>query len=187
MREHPRKRSLDQVVEAFFADGRARALSPRTLEQYEWSIRSFRASLGGERAGDVLADLGPEAVRAWVEALQRTRRPTSVRTAVRGLKVLGHWVAREGYVGADPLATVRLPKAPPALIGPLSGDQVAVLMAAGFPVLRVAVAILADTGIRASELCGLAVDDVREGFLRIRLAKGGREPLVPYGAGATRD
>ena len=56
-------------------------------------------------------------------------------------------------------------------------------MAAGSPVLRVAVALLADTGMRASELCGLAVDDVREGFLRI-LAKGGRERLVPYGAAA---
>jgi site-specific recombinase XerD len=183
LREHPRRRSLDQVVDAFLADCRARNLSPRTLEHYDSAIRSFRATLGAPPAAHVLADLEPGATRAWIAVLQRTRRPVSVQSAVRGLKVLGHWVAREGYAGADPLATVRLPKAPPPLIVPLSGDQVAALMAAGSPVLRVAVALLADTGIRASELCGLAVDDVREGFLRI-LAKGGRERLVPYGAAA---
>ena len=174
LREHPRRRSLDQVVDAFLADCRARNLSPRTLEHYDSAIRSFRATLAAPSAAHVLADLEPAAARAWIAVLQRTRRPVSVQSAVRGLKVLGHWVAREGYAGADPLATVRLPKAPPPLILPLSGDQVAALMAAGSPVLRVAVALLADTGMRASELCGLAVDDVREGFLRI-LAKGGRE------------
>jgi integrase/recombinase XerD len=51
----------------------------------------------------------------------------------------------------------------------------------------VAVAILADTGIRAGELCGLAVECVREGFLRIQHAKGGRERLAPYGAGTAAE
>ena len=147
LREHPRKRSLDQVVEAFLADGRARGLSPRTLEHYAWSAASFRASLPAEAGVQVLADLEPDAVRAWVAGLGRTRKAVSVRSAVRGLKVLGRWVAREGYVTADPIASVRLPKAPDALILPLSGDQVATLVEAGSPLLRVAVAILADTGV----------------------------------------
>jgi hypothetical protein len=47
-REHPRKRSLDQVVEVFLADCRARNLSPRTLEHYDWAIRSFRRAACGQ-------------------------------------------------------------------------------------------------------------------------------------------
>jgi len=139
-REHPRKRSLDQVVEVFLADCRARNLSPRAIEHYDWAIGSFRSSLGADPESQVLADLEPEAVRTWIASLTRTRKPVSVRSAVRGLKVLGRWVAREGYRSADPLATVRLPKAPPSLILPLSGEQVAALMEAGNPVVRTPVA-----------------------------------------------
>jgi site-specific recombinase XerD len=135
-REHPRRRSLDQVVETFLSDGRARNLSPRTLEHYDWAIASFRSSLGTDTKTQVLADLEPEAVRGWIASLTLTRKPVSVRSAVRGLKVLGRWVAREGYCSADPLAPVRLPKAPPALILPLSGEHVAALMEAGDPLLR---------------------------------------------------
>jgi integrase/recombinase XerD len=182
-REHPSRRSLDQVADAFLADCAARNLSPRTVEHYEWALRSFRASLPTPPGRQVLADLEPDAVRAWVVGLRATRRPTSVRSALRGLKAVSGWTVREGYVSADPLATVRLPRAPQPVILPMSGDQVAAVMGAGPPVLRVAVALLADTGLRASELCGLAVDDVREGFLRVR-GKGGRERLVPYGGGA---
>ncbi len=95
--------------------------------------------------------------------------------------------ASEGYTASDPIGSVRAPRAPAALIIPLSGDQVAALMDAGSPVLRVAVALLADAGVRASELRGLRVEDVRDGFLRIRVANGGRERLMPYGATAASE
>ena len=85
----PAERSLDQVVETFLSDCRARNLSPRTLEHYDWAIRSFRSSLGTDPGAHVLADLEPDAVRTWIAVLSRTRKPVSVRSAVRGLKVLG--------------------------------------------------------------------------------------------------
>jgi integrase/recombinase XerD len=176
-RVHPRRRPLADVGDAFLADCRARNLSPRTIEQYEWSIHRFGQSLEPHPS---LADLEPVAARAWIESLKDTRAPTSVRTAVSALKVFAAWTVTEGYLRADPLATVRLPRAPRPLIQPLSGSQVAALMRVGSAILRVAVAILADTGVRASELCGLTVDDVREGFLFVA-GKGGHERLAPYG------
>ena len=46
---------------------------------------------------------------------------------------------------------------------------------------------LLDTGLRASELCDLAVGDAHldEGYLKV-LGKGDRERIVPIGANATR-
>jgi integrase/recombinase XerD len=178
LRIHPRNRLLADVGEAFLADCSARNLSGRTTEQYEWSIRSFGDSLPED--GPSLLAVEPVAVRSWIESLKGTRAPTSVRSAVRALKVFSRWTAAEGYLRADPLALVRPPKAPPPLIQPLSGRQVTDLMAFGSPILRVAVAILADTGLRAAELCGLVVDDVREGFLFVS-GKGGHERLAPFG------
>ena len=71
------------------------------------------------------------------------------------------------------------------MILPLSGDQVVALMESGSPLLRACVAVLADCGLRASELCGLSVDDVRDNFLVVREAKacettlpGAREATV---------
>ncbi len=180
-RQHPRRRPLDQVVASFLVDCRARALSPKTLEQYEWAIRSFRSTLPAEAHEQVLAQLDPDTVRTWCEHLGRRRRPASVRSAVRALKVFSRWIEREGYAGRDPLATVRLPRVPEPLIVPFSAAQVAALMNAGDPLLRVCVAIMADTGVRAGELCGLCIEDVRQSFLRV-VGKGGHERLVPYGS-----
>jgi integrase/recombinase XerD len=179
-RQHPRHRRLDDCVAAFLADCHARALSPRTLEQYQWAIASFRASLDGAPSAQALAALTPDAAREWSAALAAARSPASVRSAVRALKVFSHWLELEEYASRDPLATVRLPNAPEPLIVPLSGTHVAALMDAGNPLLRVAVAILADTGLRSAELCGLAVEDVLQGFLSV-VGKGRRERLVPYG------
>jgi site-specific recombinase XerD len=125
-------------------------------------------------------------VRSWLEALKRTRRPTSLRSALRPLKVFSAWCVRQGYLRTDPLATIGLPKAPVPLIVPFDRAQTVGLMAAASPVLRAAVAVLVDTGLRASELCGLRVADVRAGYLFVH-GKGGYERLVPYGSACARE
>lgn len=177
-RMHPARRPLVEAARTFLADGSARNLSPRTLEQYEWSLRSFIGFLGDAPA---LAELDADGARAWIESLKASRRPTSLRTALRPLKVFTGWAVREGYLRADPLVTVALPKAPRPLIVPLDERQVAALMSAAAPLLRAAIALLVDTGLRASELCALAVSDVREGYLFVQ-GKGGYERLAPYGS-----
>lgn len=191
-RIHPTKRPLAGAANDFLSDCIARSLSPRTIEQYEWSLRSFSITLtdpavsGPARTDPVLADLTPTAARAWSVGLGAKRGPSGVRSAVRALKVFSAWLPREGYMSVDPLAAVRLPNAPEPLIMPLSAGQVAALMRGGSPLLRVAVSVLVDTGLRASELCGLAVEDVRESFLRV-VGKGDRERLVPYGDAAAAE
>ncbi len=175
-RVHPAKRPLLDAGRDFLSDCLARNLSPRTIEQYEWSIRSFAT----RQPEPVLADLTAANVRAWTIALTSTRGASSVRSAVRALKVFAAWLGREGYVSVDPLARMRLPNAPDPLIVPLSGAQVARLIKTSPPLLRAAIALLVDSGIRSGELCGLRVEDVREGFVRV-LGKGGIERLAPYG------
>lgn len=182
-RVHPSKRPFTDAAEDFLTACTARNLSPRTIEQYEWSLRSFSASIEGR---PVVADLSPTNVRTWVNTLPATRSPSSVRSALRALKVFSAWLAREGYVSADPLSNVLLPKVPDALIIPLSAVDVTALLRAGSPLLRACVAVLVDTGLRSSELCGLRVDDVRERFLLV-LGKGGHERLVPYGETAAAE
>ena len=136
-RIHPAKRLLLDAGNDFLADCHARNLSPRTIEQYEWSIRSFEASLPTR----VLAALTAKAARTWSTKLSATRRPTSVRSAVRAMKVFSAWLSREGYAATDPLSSVRLPRAPDPLILPMSAGQVTALMRVSSPLLRAAIAL----------------------------------------------
>lgn len=182
-RIHPSRRRFADAAEDFLADCLARNLSPRTIEQYEWSLRKFSSSLPALPA---LADLAPSTVRPWVSSLSATRSPSSVRSALRALKVFSAWLVRDGYTSADPLATVRLPKVPEPLVAPLSSGQVSALLRVGSPLLRACVALLVDTGLRSSEFCRLRVEDVRERFLLV-FGKGGHERLVPYGETATAE
>jgi site-specific recombinase XerD len=137
-------------------------------------------------AGPVLAQVEPGTVRAWVESLKSSRRPTSLRTALRPLKVFSAWAVREGYLREDPLRTVALPKVARPLIVPLDRAQVASLMNSGSPLLRAATAVLVDTGLRAGELCALTVDDVRDGYLFVH-GKGGYERLAPFGTACANE
>ncbi len=55
-----------------------------------WAIRNFRANLGTDIADQVLADVEPEPVRAWIASLTRTRpmrsHPMSLGPAHRVLR-----------------------------------------------------------------------------------------------------
>lgn len=181
MRESPRRAQLDPLVAAFLADCRARRLSPRTLEHYTWSIRSYRVSLPTTLEAQVLADLDIDRARAWAESLSTVRSPASVGNAIAGLKVFSRWLVAEDHLRVDPIARLRKPRAQPPLILPLSGEQSLALLAAAPRPLRGLLALLLDTGLRIGEAVALEVDDVRLGFVRVRHAKGGRERLVPYG------
>ena len=61
MREPPRRRRLDPVVDAFVLDCRARNLSPRTVEFYLEGINALRRTLPVPPAEQTMAMLDLEA------------------------------------------------------------------------------------------------------------------------------
>lgn len=180
MREALRRVPLEPLVRAFFADCRARRLSPRTLEHYAFSIASYRRSLGLDPTAQTLADLDLDPARAWAASLGATRNPASVGNAIAGLKVFSSWLVREDHLRTDPLRAFRKPRTRPPVVRPLSLDQARLLIDAAPAEYRIVLECLLDTGLRLSEAVGLRVGDVGEGHLRV-LGKGGRERVVPCG------
>ena len=181
MRESPRRLPLDRVQAAFLADCRARHLSPKTLEHYEASLRSYRRFVGPDTATQVVVDLELGRARAWATSLADRRSPASVGNAIAGLKVFSHWLVAEDYLRTDPLGRLRKPRTQPPVIRPLARDQGLALLAASTPHLRPVLMLLLDTGLRISEATALRVADVRGGVIHVRCGKGGRERLVPAG------
>lgn len=110
--------------------------------------------------------------------------------ALMSVRVFFQWMTRRGEVLADPTTGVRLPKLRETLPrGIMTRREMEKVLAA--PNVDTAVGlhdralmeVLYSTGIRNSEVRHLAVGDVdvREGEMRIRCGKGGKDRMVPLG------
>ena len=118
------------------------------------------------------------------------RRPVSKRTVntyYGHLKTLLRWIVCEGDLPSSPMATIAVPKSRDDQVNPFSDAQVKALLAAArrsqHPRRDEALLLLLfDTGLRASEVCGLQLSDVDMQAKRCRiLGKGEKHRGMPFG------
>lgn len=180
--------SVASAVGAFLAHSAAKNLSPRTLDYYRERLASWAAFLDAAYPG-----LPPDEVSAGVvrEFVIWTRERTSPATANHGLAVVRRmfgFLVAEGFLSSTPCAAVSKLKEERRLLETFTEEQVrAVLASCGRDFCgvrdRAALLMLLDTGLRASELCGLGLEDVdwAQQTLRV-LGKGAKERTVPFGS-----
>jgi len=166
----------------FLVSGRARGLSPKTLDWYGMIGERFAAFRTSRGADPALGAVSVAEARAFVVSLQQAGlSPSSVAGFVRGLRAFSAWCAAEGLVAEDPLRRLPRPQVPSRLIGTLGPVELERLLAVASRRDRLIIALLLDTGLRLSELAGLRIGDLLpDGYLRVR-GKGGKERLVPLG------
>ncbi len=169
-----------------------RGLSDNTLAAYRSDLEGFARWLA--RHSDA-ADLG-RAHRADIMAYlaARVAAGASRRTSARLLSSLRRFYRyqlRQGAMREDPTARVEAPRPDRPLPGALTEAEVERLLDApdSTTVLgrrdRCMLEVLYATGLRVSELVGLAFEQVnrRQGVVRVT-GKGGRDRLVPLGEAA---
>jgi integrase/recombinase XerD len=169
-----------------------RGLAENTLVAYGrdlGALRAFAASRGAD-----LVDLGQAQLAEFVAGLRE--RGLGARSQARTLfaaRAFYRFALREGLVARDPSEHLRPPKAFRGLPRCLTPAQVEALLAApdvATPVGlrdRAILEVMYATGLRASELTGLATEglDLDLGVVRV-LGKGRKERLVPLGREARR-
>jgi integrase/recombinase XerC len=168
--------------------------SPATVTLYRHVLGLYRAWLS-ERLGKppTVAHLTADTARRWAVWLaEGDRKPNTCRHYQRIVKTHSKWLATEGILPSDPLRTVRLAREEQAEPRVITGDELARLVAACTLTLqplrnKAIIALLADSGIRVSGLCGLDHGDVTmptarqdHGSAHIRL-KGGDHRAFPFG------
>jgi site-specific recombinase XerD len=150
----------------------------------------------------------PNVLRAFIVHLQgikayelNPRRPTEDKPlaplTIKGYMLIVQaffsWCEREGLLDGRPNPTRRVPriKVPKYVIETFTPAQMAAMLdacdtdtALGFRDYAMLL-VLMDTGIRVSELCGLTVDDVHDGYLTV-FGKGAKEREVGLGPTAAR-
>lgn len=128
-------------------------------------------------------------VRTWVTRLMDGgAAPATARTRQMALKRYSAWLLDEDEIEADPLRDLKPPKLDTRVVEGLTDEQCAALVKAcqgkEFVDRRdEAVArLLIETGMRAGEVLGLAVEDVdvQRGLAVVRRGKGGKGRVVPF-------
>jgi integrase/recombinase XerD len=164
---------------------RGRALN--TLVAYRRDLQAYERWLAARRL--CLGQVGEADVAGYIGHLRAAgRAPATVARALVAVRSFHRFLVDEGHTDADPTGDVGSPRVPQGLPKALSEDEVAILLGAviGDDATgrrdRAILELLYGTGMRISELVGLALGDVAEddGVVRV-FGKGAKERLVPLG------
>ena len=194
--------TLPTLIELFLATKQTEGRTPKTIGVYRNNLERFVHFLGDEVKS---SQLTLDHARAFVASLQeRTTRyedhpfrdeiegglsASTIHSHVRVLKTFSTWLADEGWTTRNVLVRLKRPSLPKPVIEVLADDEIGRILSSVNPKclygarLHNIVLLLLDTGIRASELCCLTLDDVhlKEGYIKV-CGKGRKERIVPFGS-----
>lgn len=195
--------TLPILIEQFCATKQIEGKAVKTVSWYRDCLNRFVKHL--QNAEAKLPSFTLENARAFVASLQEQKSKWighpcnheqvgklsafTIHGYVRSLKVFSTWLFEESYTPQNLLLKLKKPKLPEPLIEVLTDQELDKIMSVVNPTcflgarLYTIVILLLDTGMRASELCNLKLNDVdlNRGTLRV-WGKGNKERIVPFGA-----
>jgi site-specific recombinase XerD len=191
--------TYSQCFNGFMLSISARHLSERTIESYEAILRRFGEYLQDDPP---LAAITPDRIRTFLANYGNVSNKTLLNYHTT-LSSLWRWALQEEIVEANIVRRVEAPDPEEREIQPLNEAEIKAMLGAlnrsklynrpgkatSDHSLRTAdrnramLLLLLDTGIRASEFCGLTVRDVDQKNMRIQVwGKGAKERSVPFSA-----
>ncbi len=194
MTDHPPVTTADDLERAFWIEGFQDYLaleagsSAHTVESYVRDVRRL-AAYAVSRKAPAPGAVTRRILRDFVYHLKDLGlAPTSIRRQISATRTYYRFLVGEGHVARDPSDRLELPKTWRRVPEVLTLTEVEALLGVANPdeplawrdrsLLEVAYA----TGVRVSELVGLATDDIwfNEALVRA-FGKGGKERLIPIG------
>lgn len=176
--------TLTQHTQDFLMHCRQKGHAPGTMAAYTLAIRKFLdyASAAGVRQAE---EVTRPFMRTYAQHLSETLSPGAAHARLRPIKTFFTWLEADEVIEKSPMRRVPMPKLPRQILPAIDAEQVAQLMTVAQHSRhalrdRAVLAVLFDTGVRVSELCGIHLEDVQAGGrIHIRQAKGGRGRVVP--------
>lgn len=191
---------IADLAASFRRSLRAAGKAERTLVIYGQSTRFFCDWLVSQGRPATLDSLNRTSIREWLEhLLDSGNEPSTVATRYRGLRRFCRWLHEEGETDTVATAGVELPATADKPVRVLTDEEIARLIKAcaaprgkagefdrGIHDRRrdeVTVRLLADCGLRVSELVGLTLADVDlDQEVAFVVGKGSRPRAVPFSA-----
>jgi|GEM_PF-1835378 len=182
--------SIGEQRADYLGECRRKGLSKNTLAHYTTALSKFE-QWASARAITQLEQVTRVVLREYAEEIGKTLAVGGVHARLRVLRAFFKWLEAEEVISKNPMERVKLPKLPQQILPSVDGEHVEALFLAAkisrHPLRNAAViGLLYDTGLRASELCGVCVADVKAGRLEVKQAKGGKARVVPVSRQALR-
>ncbi|WP_068468124.1 site-specific tyrosine recombinase XerD [Candidatus Protochlamydia phocaeensis] len=166
-----------------------KGLALNTLEAYRRDVSVFLTFLEGQQV-KAWADVGLEHITSFLADKQRgDYAPSSICRALIAIKVLFRFLKRERLLSSNVTLLLETPKLWQLIPDVLTPEEMDKLMQQPNCQTkegardRAILEVLYASGLRASELCQLKIQDVDDTFIRVQ-GKGGKERVVPIGTKA---
>jgi site-specific recombinase XerD len=175
--------TLRDALTDFMLSRQAMQCTPKTLENYTWSLTKFVTYL--EQQGITHPEqVSAHHVRLYL-AQFADRKSNTLHTLAAHIKTLLRFWRKEGYAAA---VTFEMPKARQERLPFLDAEQVTRLLAICDVRERALVALMVDSGLRRQEVCNLKRGDIdlRSGAVVVRQGKGRKDRLAFIGANTRR-
>lgn len=187
---------FSKVMEGFTLSLNARHLSPHTVEGYLRTLNKFMQQIGDMPVHEI--------THQHIQTFLSSRPNLSNKSILNdyiGLSALWSWMVREEIAPSNLVRKLTPPKPQRKEVDPLSEAEIKAIMAVlnrskiyvrdGKPIdhslgsferNRAIILLMLDTGIRASELCSLKVEDLdnKNNRIFVRTGKGMKERLLPF-------
>lgn len=185
------------AVEGFILSLHARRLSPHTITDYTRTMGKLAKFFGDDPYVD---EITHGQIAGFMASFDGLSNKTLLNYHV-GMSSMWSWMVREDIVETNIIRKIKPPKAEKKEVVPFTQDEVKALFAAlprskvykrrgkpldhalaSFERNRAILLLMLDTGLRASELCDLKVEDLdqRNNRVFVHMGKGMKERLLPF-------
>lgn len=179
---------LDQFLDHLMAE---RGLSEHTLEAYGNDVHGFIDGLGRQGVRSLNKVSRDHVVTYLLDEKERGLQTSSLARRLVAIRMFFRFLNQEGYLSENVTDVMDSPKLWQVLPDSLTVKEVDALLAAPPPSTplgirdRAIIETLYASGLRVSELCTLAIDNLHQdsGYIRC-IGKGNKERVVPIGARA---
>jgi site-specific recombinase XerD len=183
---------LDTLLPDWQISLRARGRQPSTIDSYLNCARNLHAFLIANGMPTVVTSITREHIEHFLADMFARVKPATVAKHYRSLQQLFRFLVDDGEITSSPMERMSPPSVPEQPVPILTDAELVALIAAckgqslenrrDEAIIRMFI----DTGIRASELVGLTIDDVDLGQqIALVMGKGGRGRAVPFGIKTT--
>ena len=179
--------SLRGLIDLYLLRCQVEGKSPSTIHAYAETLGRFLRFVRQEGFPEDVRRITPGHLYPYLGQFAHLSLETRHRY-FREVRCFFNWLIAAGYLGENPIRSLRNVRLPQRIVRPFSPEDVVKLLACCDPVTaagardRAIVLILLDTGVRCSELVQLTVDDLdlEAGRLRVLHGKGNKDRVVPF-------
>jgi integrase/recombinase XerD len=199
---------LDTLFQGYWLCARTEGKSENTIRIANTALTTLKGFLASREYPTDVTEIGVNELREFILHLQQVKAfehhpytgpqrkglsGHAINTYLRSIRAFWSWLVREEIITSNPFSRVKVPKPPKKVIATFSEKQLTAIlkavntsMPAGFRDWTIMLMLL-DTGLRASELVGITMNDVNleDGMVKV-YGKGSKERVVPFGAKVQR-